>query len=145
MGSDDRGADAVLPSVVCLAGDAIADKDGRPVLVGARCNDCGTLAFPRVAVCSKCMSESFTDEPMPERGRLYSWTTVHVGPARMNKPIVLGYVDLENGVRVFSHLASGGRPLMIDQPVKLAVATVGKEADGRPIETFVFTPAETNQ
>jgi uncharacterized OB-fold protein len=91
------------------------------------------------------MSESFTDEPMPERGKLYSWTTVHVGPHRMHKPITLGYVDLDNGVRVFSHLSEKGQPLAINQSVRLSVARVGTEADGRPIETFVFMPAGEGQ
>jgi uncharacterized OB-fold protein len=123
----------------------VSDRNGRPVLVGGRCNECGALVFPRVAVCSTCMSESFTDEPMPERGKLYSWTTVHVGPQRMHKPIMLGYVDLDNGVRVFSHLSAKGQPLAINQSVRLSVARVGTEADGRPIETFVFMPAGEGQ
>jgi len=103
------------------------------------------MAFPRIAVCSKCMSESFVDEPMPELGKLYSWTTVHVGPQRMHKPIVLGYVDLDNGVRVFSHLSANDRPLAISQSVRLSVAQVGTEDDGRPIETFVFVPVGEGQ
>jgi len=85
------------------------------------------------------MAESFVDEPMPEQGKLYSWTTVHVGPRQMHKPITLGYVDLDNGVRVFSHLASNV-PLDFDQTMKITVAEVGREADNRPIETFVFVP-----
>jgi uncharacterized OB-fold protein len=129
------------PPVISLAGDAVRNEHGRPVLVGSRCNDCGALSFPRVAVCVKCMSESFAEEPMPERGTLYSWTAVHVGPPHMHKPVTLGYVDLENGVRVFSHLASKGQPLAFNQPVKLTVAEVGRQADDRPIETFVFIPA----
>jgi uncharacterized OB-fold protein len=91
------------------------------------------------------MSEEFVDEPMSRRGVLYSWTTVHVGPARMNKPITLGYVDLENGIRVFSHLSSNGQNLKIGQAVRLTVGRVGTEADGRAIETFVFVPAENDQ
>ncbi len=128
-------------SPISLAGDSVSSKGGRPLLVGGRCNECGALVFPRVTVCSTCMSESFSDEPMPDRGNLYSWTAVHVGQPRMHKPIRLGYVDLENGVRVFSHLSANERQLVIDQPVRLAVAQVGMEADGRPIETFVFVPA----
>lgn len=127
------------PSVISLAGDAVRNQDGRPVLVGSRCTECGALSFPRVTVCVECMSESFVDEPMPEQGKLYSWTTVHVGPRHMHKPITLGYVDLDNGVRVFSHLASNG-PLAFDQKMKITVAEVGREADDRPIETFVFVP-----
>lgn len=141
MGRELEDSPSRSSSPISLAGDSVSSKSGRPLLIGARCNECGALAFPRVSVCSTCMSESFADEPMPERGTLYSWTAVHVGQPRMHKPITLGYVDLENGVRVFSHLSANERQLAIDQPVRLAVGQVGMEADGRPIETFVFMPA----
>lgn len=132
-------------SVILPGAESWGNRDGHPVLVGGRCNECGAMAFPCVAVCSTCMSESFTNEAMPERGKLYSWTTVHVGPQRMHKPITLGYVDLDNGVRVFSHLAANDRPFAINQSVRLSVAQVGTEADGRPIETFVFVPTGDGQ
>lgn len=123
--------------------DGVLDvQDDGPVLIGARCASCGTLAFPRSSICSSCMSETFVDEPMPRRGKLYSWTSVHVGSPRMNKPITIGYVDLDNGVRVFSHLVAGDRTLAMDGTVELSVAVVGRTEDGRSIETFVFAPAE---
>jgi uncharacterized OB-fold protein len=134
-----EGASSLTP--VPLADGAWRIEGHGPVLMGARCASCGALAFPRPTVCSSCMSETFIIEPLPRRGRLYSWTTVHVGAPRMNKPMMIGYVDLENGVRVFSHLSATGGPLAINQPVELALADVGVAEDGRPIRTFVFTPA----
>ena len=120
---------AASPSVISLAGDAVRNQDGHPVLMGSRCTECGALSFPRVAVCVECMSESFVDEPMPEQGKLYSWTTVHVGPRHMHKPITLGYVDLDNGVRF---PISRATDLAFDQKMKITVAEVGREANNRP-------------
>lgn len=34
--------------MISLAGDAVRDQNGRPLLVGGRCNQCGTLSLPRV-------------------------------------------------------------------------------------------------
>lgn len=123
-----------------LAGGVVRVQNGRTLLIGSRCTDCKTLAFPRVPVCEKCMSEALADEVMPERGTLYSWTRVHVGPPYVIKPIIVGYVDLTNGIRVFSHLRSADGELEIGAGMKLGLAAVGVDAEGKPVETFVFVP-----
>lgn len=123
-----------------LAGDALGvDADGRPVLVGSVCRSCGSRMFPVASVCFACMNEQLETEQMPREGTLYSHTLVHVGPAGWAKPFALGYVDLSNGVRVFSHLRG---PLRIGEPVALAIAEIGRDADGASIETFVFQRKE---
>lgn len=137
------GQAATELSPVSLPKEALGlGKDGRPVLLGGRCKACKAVSFPKVDICPACLSEDTVTEEMPRAGRLYSFTTLYVGPAKMNKPLMLGYVDLPNGVRVFSHLSNGSRKLAIDQQVQLCVAAVGREADGRPIETFIFEPAD---
>jgi uncharacterized OB-fold protein len=85
------------------------------------------------------MSEDVKPEPMSRRGTLYSFTTSHVGPKAWDKPYMLGYVDLENGVRVFSHLRGA---LKIGAVVELGIADIGKTEGGAPITTFVFQPVE---
>jgi uncharacterized OB-fold protein len=74
---------------------------------------------------------------MPNRGTLYSFTVLHVGPAHWDKPITLGYVDLANGVRVFSHLKG---KLAMGQEVALSIGVVGHLPDGQEISNFVFSP-----
>jgi uncharacterized OB-fold protein len=132
-------APADLTFLNSLAGDALAeDAHGRPVLLGSACDECETLAFPRVAVCSNCMSESVSQQPMPRTGTLYAFTLVHVGPPHWNKPLALGYVDLSNGVRVFTHLANSS--MRIGDKVELGIGRIGTRPDGSAIETYVFKP-----
>jgi uncharacterized OB-fold protein len=124
-----------------LPGEALGvSADGKPVLLGAVCRACGSRMFPPSPVCSTCMSEDVEREAMPRTGTLYSFTTVHVGPKNWDKPYELGYVDLENGVRVFAHLRGD---VAIGTQVELGSATIGKTDDGTPITTFVFQPART--
>jgi uncharacterized OB-fold protein len=126
------------PAPRSLPGDALShDGDGRPVLVGGVCCACGARAFPLTPVCANCMSEKIDPEPMSRQGTLYSFTVVHVGPKTWDKPYAVGYVDLDNAVRVFSHLRG---PVVIGQTVELATAAIGKDADGTPVTTFVFEP-----
>jgi uncharacterized OB-fold protein len=123
-----------------LAGDALALRANRPVLVGARCGACGTRVFPRPSVCPHCMSEEIQAEDMSRTGTLYAYSTVHVGARKWHKPFTLGYVDLDNGVRVFSHIM--GDKLAMEGRVQLDVAELGRGEDGKPIVSFVFRPVE---
>ncbi len=132
---------SIMPQALSLPGDALsADASGRPVLVGCICKSCGNRMFPYAPVCPVCMGEDMAREAMPREGTVYSFTVVHVGPTTWQKPFAVGYVDLSNGVRVFSHLR--GRAIEIGQPVVLATADIGRTAEGIPITTFVFQPVE---
>lgn len=116
-----------------------ADAQGAPILIGGACHECGVRTFPRYAVCPACMSEDVRQEAMPRQGIVYSHSTLHVGDKRWRMPFSVGYVDLPNGVRVFSHLTEGAAT--IGARVEVDRAVVGQERDGALIETFVFKPA----
>ena len=114
------------------------DTAGRPTLVGSLCPDCGTAMFPPAPVCPACMSEAIAPADMPRTGTLYAFTIVHTGPKKWRKPSTLGYVDLPNNVRVFTHLVG---PVAIDQQVELTLAEVADDEHG-PITTFAFQPED---
>ena len=111
------------------------DVQGRPSLMGCLCNSCGNLMFPRVLVCNQCMGEGLSPKSLATSGTLYAFTLMHTGPAGWDKPYLLGYVDLADGVRVFSHLRG---EVAIGQSVELGIKTVGHRADGSPITTYMF-------
>ncbi|WP_163989786.1 Zn-ribbon domain-containing OB-fold protein [Rhizobium lusitanum] len=126
----EEDAELLSPAVMSF------DDDGRPHLRGGRCQTCGARTFPRVEVCPACMGEEMVEEIMPDHGTLYSYTVVHVGPACWEKPMTLGYVDFDNGVRVFTHLKG---KVAIGQEVALSLDTVGHQPDGRELHSFVFS------
>jgi uncharacterized OB-fold protein len=118
-----------------LCGDAVErGADGRAVLIGGACRDCGNQTFPRAPVCCICMSENIAAQPMPRAGTLYAFSTVHVTAKKWKKPMCIGYVDLSNGARVFTHLEG---ELAIGDTLEVAIAIVGEDENG-PIESFVF-------
>ena len=124
-----------------LAGSALShDAAGQPVLIGGSCRACGARTFPKTPVCHSCMAEDIAAEEMPRTGSLYAFTTVHAGPKRWTKPFTIGYVDLPNGVRVFTHLR--GATLALGATVALDVARVGTGPDGEPLHAFVFVAGD---
>jgi len=123
-----------------LCGDAAELRaDGRVFLIGGLCKDCGNQTFPRSPVCCVCMSEAIQPEAMPRTGTLYAFSTVHVAAKKWNKPMRIGYVDLPNGARVFTHLQ--GESLAIGDVVEVGMGVVGEDENGL-IETFVFRRAK---
>lgn len=124
-----------------LPGESLAvDALGRPALIGCVCNACGNRMFPYAPVCHVCMSEEMSHEALADQGTIYSYTVVHTGPAAWEKPYAVGYVDLSDGVRVFSHLRGD---VAIGQEVELGTAQIGRTTEGAPITTFVFQQART--
>jgi uncharacterized OB-fold protein len=112
------------------------DSDGTPLLIGSCCTACGVETVPPVPVCPVCGDENVKEREQPREGTLYSYTVLHVGPAKWRRPLALGYVDLPNGVRVFSHLDCEAPK--IGEVLVLGTATVGRDFDGAELQSYVF-------
>jgi uncharacterized OB-fold protein len=110
-------------------------------LVGQRCVHCKTVLFPKTGICPSCQSEDLSDEVLPRQGVLYSWSVVHAAPKPWVTPYVIGYVDLPENVRVFTHIGGDPEQLRIDMPVALEAADVGFTKEGTPRPFFQFVPA----
>ena len=137
-------ATSALEAAFNLAGDAVVrEAGGAAHLVGSECRDCGARVFPPAAVCPQCMSESMARVALSRRGTLYSWSVVHAAPRGWTLPYVAGYVDLPEGVRVFAHIVGADpKDLRFDMTVDATVATLGADEQGRPVESYAFTPAK---
>lgn len=125
-----------------LSRDFMTQASDGLALVGQQCNDCGRLLFPKTGVCPSCRSTRLSDHEMPQQGILYSWSVVHVAPKPWLTPYVIGYVDLPNGVRVFSHIGGDPQALQVDMPVRVRPAEIGVDAQGQPRAFFQFAPAQ---
>lgn len=95
----------VLPFADLAADKQVVDTaaDGAVRLIAARCSACSTAWFPRSAVCPSCAASDPERYLIGPSGTLYSYSTVHVSSAR-ETPYTIGYVDLDEGVRVLATL-----------------------------------------
>lgn len=85
----------------------MGDNDNKKNLIGNKCKKCGQVYFPKkFLLCSSCFSEdSLEDVRLSGRGKLYAFSIARTAPpaySRFDLPYGFGYVDLEEGVRVFS-------------------------------------------
>ena len=139
-------AETVHAEPPLIAGEAvrIAD-DGRPTLIGSECADCATRVFPPVVLCPECMGENVAPLALARTGRLYSYCTVHVAPRGWAVPYIAGYVDLPEGVRVFTHVVDAAEDrLSMEMEVELTTAILGTESDGEAFSSYAFRPSQAD-
>lgn len=103
-------------------------------LVGMRCAACGGLALGRREFCPHCHAAGrMRDERIGRTGTLYTATLISQAPRGFNAPYRVGYVDVENGVRVFAHVEAGDNAPALGEKVTLGIVTIGRNAEGKAI------------
>jgi uncharacterized OB-fold protein len=122
------------------------DPTVAPRLLGSRCGACGEHFFPRRLVCARCLAEGCEDIELGPRGRLWTWTYVHVPlfakkDARVDAYGV-GQVDLPEGPRVQSILRGEAGDFSIGMEMELDLESLRTDDDGREVVIFRFRPVE---
>jgi uncharacterized OB-fold protein len=121
-----------------------ASPDERPRLLGSRCSGCDEVFFPRRHVCAQCPSRELVDCELGPRGRLYTWTYVHVPMFNAKRANVGGYavgqVDLPEGPRVQSVLEGGPDDFTIGMDLELDLEPLRHDDEGREVVIFRFRP-----
>ncbi|NHI92909.1 MAG: Zn-ribbon domain-containing OB-fold protein [Candidatus Lokiarchaeota archaeon] len=80
-------------------------------LMGTKCKDCGNIDLPPRGVCSKCMSSNVGWIEVEGKGKLATFSAIHVGTTFMNnkgysmkKPYLFGTIDLDSGPSIAAHV-----------------------------------------
>lgn len=75
---------------------------GENKLMGAKCNKCGSAFVPPRPLCPRCQSRDLGWVQLRNRGRLITYTIIHVAPEMFQHmaPYILGILELEDGVRL---------------------------------------------
>ena len=87
-----------------------------------KCRHCGKTVTLSGNFCHACGKKEVETLTVRGKGRIYSYTTIRVPPARfMQKtPYTVGVVDLEDGMRIVGLIESSGEDdIEIGKPVDL--------------------------
>jgi len=118
------------------------DISGTWALVGGRCKQCEKIIFPPRAVCLNCLSEDMEKLTLSRNGTLYSFTTVHMPSEHFEPPYVIGWIELPEGIRVFSPIRYGQeQSLKIGMAMELSVEKLWDEEE-KIVTGYVFRPSE---
>ena len=71
-------------------------------LMAAKCRQCGTMHLPPRPVCTNCYSKELGWTQLGTKGRLVTYTIIHIAPEQFQKivPYAYGIIELENGLRL---------------------------------------------
>ncbi len=131
---------------------AVADglfemSDAGVQLIGTHCISCDTLYFPQMLSCRNpaCREKQLARRLLPSRGTLFSYTVQRYQPPPLFRidawaPYALGLVDLGEGLLVMGMLAEiAFAEIGIGMPVKLVLAPLYVDDQGRDVVTYAFT------
>jgi len=71
-------------------------------LMGAKCKKCGKIMLPPRPICVQCYSENLEWIELKDKGKLLTYTIIHVAPQQFQHlvPYTVGIVELENGLKL---------------------------------------------
>lgn len=115
------------------------DAAGGVTLIASVCEDCDQRVFPPAAVCPHCMGERMRDLPLAGQGRLYSFTVIRQAVPDFAVPFAVGFVDMPEGVRVFSHITVSDPGLLsCDMTMKVVASAPIRDHFERDVRLFAF-------
>ncbi len=110
--------------------DLFAETEDGPRLIAGKCTKCGRIMFPQAGVCEGCLNESLETVYVGERAKLFSFTTTNAPATHFEPPFTIGYLDLPEGVRVFSQLKMDNDvEYEIGMDMELEIADLWEEED----------------
>jgi len=106
---------------------------------GAKCTSCGTVSYPRHAVCPNCRAESFEAVEISGTGKVLTYTDVYaLAIDYETRYLRLAIVELESGQRVTGQLLDEDPKL--GKAVKTTVGVVREQGE-RELYGLKFVPA----
>lgn len=142
-----------MPVQVPVAPDVWEDTAEGPRLIGSRCIDCDTYAFPAQSSCQRCAGTNTERTLLSNRGTLWTWTVQgfppkappfkgDANPATF-KPFGVGYVELPGQVKVEARLTeSDPEFLKIGMELQMVLEPITVDAAGNDVVTFAFAPVK---
>lgn len=119
------------------------DSADAAVLMGSRCNACGKVFFPKKVVCPNCFDGELKDVPLSKRGKLHSYALSVMGPSGMKTPYIIAFIDLPEGIKLFSVLTDcepWDEVLQIGMDMEMIIGKIREDECGNPISSYKFRP-----
>ena len=71
-------------------------------LMAGKCLKCGKIHLPPRPLCDNCFSQEFEWVEAPEKGKLLTYTIIHIAPTQFQAlaPYAVGIIELDNGLRI---------------------------------------------
>jgi uncharacterized OB-fold protein len=109
-------------------------------LLATKCKSCGRLYFPPLKRCAECYGTDMEDVKLSRKGKLYTYTIVQMPLPHYKPPFAVAWVELPEGVRVFTQLKNWeNTTLKIGMNVNLVIDNLWEE-EAKEVYGYKFEP-----
>jgi uncharacterized OB-fold protein len=118
-------------------------KDG-PALIASKCDACASVFFPQKKVCLECFDGNLSRVFLSKKGKLHTYSLSVMGPAGLPKPYVMGFIDLPEGIKLYSLIVDCDpweEVLKIGMDMELIIGKIKTDQNGKNIMGYMFRPA----
>jgi uncharacterized OB-fold protein len=117
------------------------EVSGEGVLKGCRCKQCGEIIYPIRNVCLNCNNRDLERLDLSRKGKLYSFTIVHMPSEHFQPPYAIGWIELPEGIRIFSQIRGWEEhPLRTGMDMELSIEKLWDEEEKEMIG-YTFRPS----
>jgi uncharacterized OB-fold protein len=112
-------------------------------LVGGKCKKCGKIHLPPRPLCDNCFSKEFEWIELPHKGKLLTYTVIHVAPTQFQgmAPYAVGIVQLENGVNIPGMIRVAPEQIKIGMQLTIDFGTCAETQPWPQWPRYHFKPA----
>ena len=113
-------------------------------LMGGKCKKCGKIHLPPRPLCDKCFSKEFEWTEIPLKGKLLTYTIIHVAPLQFQQmaPYAVGIIQLENGLKIPGMIKDiAPEQIKIGMELKIAFETSTETSQWPQWSRYYFKPA----
>ena len=133
---DKEKIDPVLANLFVLP----TSSDNAPHLSASKCKKCKNYYFPKKTLCPECFEEDLLEDVyLSNSGIIYTYCIVRAAPVGFESPYILGYVDLPEGLRIFTMIESDDiENVKIGDKVKLKIGKIHQDESGQDVYGYKF-------
>ncbi len=139
MTNDQAGAEVFLEKVW------FGKSDEGPVLVGTKCDACDKVFFPKKLVCPDCFGDALRTVPLSKKGTLHTFSLSVMGPPEIEKPYLIGFIDLPEKIKLFSLITDcepWDKTLKVGMEMEMVIEKIKKDEAGNDIVGYKFRPVK---
>jgi uncharacterized OB-fold protein len=118
----------------------VKEKNGGH-LIATRCKSCSQIYFPPLQRCLECYEKDMEEIELSGKGKLYTYTVIQMPVSHYKPPFALAWVELPEGVRVFTQLKHWeNTELQIGMDMKLVIDNLWEEEE-KVVYGYKFEPS----
>ena len=124
--------------------NTLAEDKGEIRLTGSKCGYCQRVYFPSLRVCPDCLDDGHSLQKvfLSKTGTISSYSVAQVAPPGYETPHVQAYVELKEGVKIFTLMVGhgGGKNMANNMRAEMVVVSAGKNEHGAELLSYRFKP-----